>query len=612
MPSTIVDPPSAGEDSYISEDPSLSSGKKYLTLHVPNFSQNMHSYLCLGAVPQWFTDANPSGPPADPSIHGQKLANMVLGFCDDDRAQDYREGTALNEYGGPSNAPTPPPETIDDVGRSIPPMPPPGDTTPAGPFPTTSGTPPTKQPTLMQNESAILQQKGGWRDHSDGNRITTTFGDKVEVIRGNYKLLVLGRQDDPSQQVAGWDVSGGLVSSVKEDLNYPAADPGATPLFPPFPQPKYGGQQALSTQYTWQQDSDGNWGWTQITQTGTYAEPKPTPDNPATNAGAGNVIQYTWVDQMDQYFGSGKPGAETTKPDPLKTSVSKLWAETIVAEQHAIQKLPIAQYAEVTPTLTTIATSDGTMLTNITSVSQMISNTMAAGPLPTDVPDPSVAMITNVTAGRVPDSVLHWDWVTPTPDADGNPMVVYPGMNSVTASQGQMNTRLHSGADMINETSSDGAMSLIVTAGSVADQILSLPTYLPQHTNTTAPGSLNETTAAAGYVDNLLFSGLNLTNTMQSNGNITNEAKAGTNLYNYQLSASQEDLTITAFHIMLELSAMLLDMKPGVHADIHNIHFDCHMNHLDFHLGGHVTLDLFKAKAVDVGEVGVAPFWAYL
>lgn len=42
-----------------------------------------------------------------------------------------------------------------------------------------------------------LKSKGGWRDHSDGNRISTTYGDKVEVIRGNYKLVVMGRQDDP-------------------------------------------------------------------------------------------------------------------------------------------------------------------------------------------------------------------------------------------------------------------------------------------------------------------------------------------------------------------------------------------------------------------------------
>ncbi|HEY1694705.1 MAG TPA: IPT/TIG domain-containing protein [Polyangiaceae bacterium] len=60
------------------------------------------------------------------------------------------------------------------------------------------------------SESALLFTKGGWRDHTDGNRVTTTFGDKIEVIRGNYKLIVLGRQD-----AAGgghtWESSGGCL-----------------------------------------------------------------------------------------------------------------------------------------------------------------------------------------------------------------------------------------------------------------------------------------------------------------------------------------------------------------------------------------------------------------
>src|SRR5262249_20704440 len=50
----------------------------------------------------------------------------------------------------------------------------------------------------------------GWRDHTEGNRITTTRGDKLEVIGGNYKLVVLGRTGDPGS-AAGFDLSGGLV-----------------------------------------------------------------------------------------------------------------------------------------------------------------------------------------------------------------------------------------------------------------------------------------------------------------------------------------------------------------------------------------------------------------
>jgi hypothetical protein len=50
----------------------------------------------------------------------------------------------------------------------------------------------------------------GWRDHCDGNRITTTAGDKIEIVQGNYKLIVMGRQSDPGAAM-GWEASGSHV-----------------------------------------------------------------------------------------------------------------------------------------------------------------------------------------------------------------------------------------------------------------------------------------------------------------------------------------------------------------------------------------------------------------
>ncbi|TKD03567.1 hypothetical protein [Polyangium fumosum] len=73
----------------------------------------------------------------------------------------------------------------------------------------------------MEQSKALLT-RGGWWDHTDGNRITTTYGDKVEVIRGNYKMVVMSRQDDP-EGAGGWDLSGGHV----QDLG-PASMPGAS------------------------------------------------------------------------------------------------------------------------------------------------------------------------------------------------------------------------------------------------------------------------------------------------------------------------------------------------------------------------------------------------
>jgi hypothetical protein len=593
MGSTTVDPTTSGEDGYITEDPSLAAGKKYLALHVPNFSHNLHSYLCLGAATQWFDDAVP-GTTGDPSKHGQTLANMVLGFCDDDRSP----GARLSD-GGANPAPAPA-ETVDDVGGT----PTSTNTTPVGPFPASQ---------LMENESAILQVKGGWRDHSDGNRITTTFGDKVEVIRGNYKLLVLGRQDDPTQQVAGWDISGGLISTAEQDLNYPPANPLVTPK-PEFPQPKYGGQQALSTQYTWQQDSDGNWGWTMMTQTGIYAAPQPNPPAQPTNLGAGQVVQYTWVDQMSTYWGSGKPGSETDNPDPLKTSTSMEWAETIVIETHAIQKLPIAEYAEVFPSLTTTTTSDGAMTTTVTSAGVMTSTTGAmAGSLPVIVPDPTVAMLTTVTAGQVPDSVFQWPAVTPVPNDDGIPNIVNPGMNTVTASQGQLNTKLHTEADMVNETSSAGAMNIYVTSGSLpSGTVPGTPTYLPQHIYTTTPGSMNTTSAAQGTLNTLLWSGADMNNTVSASGPIYNDMSTSDAVHN--LTTAVGDITDTVAcvgtHVSVDtaltqfnfaLSILLLELKLGFHVDIHNNHVDMHvLSHVDLHIGPHFTMDYMGSQKLDI------------
>ncbi|MEZ4294703.1 MAG: hypothetical protein R3B70_06980 [Polyangiaceae bacterium] len=67
-----------------------------------------------------------------------------------------------------------------------------------------------------RTESYRLLSKGGWWDHSDGNRISTTVGDKVEVIQGNYKLVVLGRRastDGTDRKVT--DISGGYELSKK-------------------------------------------------------------------------------------------------------------------------------------------------------------------------------------------------------------------------------------------------------------------------------------------------------------------------------------------------------------------------------------------------------------
>lgn len=69
-----------------------------------------------------------------------------------------------------------------------------------------------------------LRTRGGWRLHTDGNYVSTTRGDRVDVIGGNYQLCVLGRTDaEETGSVLGssfWEISGGhLVTGT----NYPGA-----------------------------------------------------------------------------------------------------------------------------------------------------------------------------------------------------------------------------------------------------------------------------------------------------------------------------------------------------------------------------------------------------
>jgi hypothetical protein len=172
-------------------------------------------------------------------------------------------------------------------------------------------------------ESAVLHTKGGWRDHSDGNRITTTRGDKVEVIRGNYKMVILGRQElNPlkgssdfgiEDWATGLDESGGLSDNQDQ---------------------AHGVNGVLAIAYNWEPASDGRWGWTQRTTTGAhYAFPvgvdpappgAPGSDVEQTRASPGNgrQITTTWIDELQTFMGGPPPGDAAYSPPPPPPPVS--------------------------------------------------------------------------------------------------------------------------------------------------------------------------------------------------------------------------------------------------------------------------------------------------
>jgi hypothetical protein len=87
---------------------------------------------------------------------------------------------------------------------------------------------------LVSSLTQELLTRGGYRDHTDGNRISTTRGDRIEVIGGNYKLVVLGRRwqrtDDEGHYKSNgweptfWEASGGIImersnTGLEEGMN---------------------------------------------------------------------------------------------------------------------------------------------------------------------------------------------------------------------------------------------------------------------------------------------------------------------------------------------------------------------------------------------------------
>jgi hypothetical protein len=171
--------------------------------------------------------ANPSAAGPDPT--GEDLASLVQGFADDTRNRGRWTGTPGGQPQDPGTTPQGPlygyPWVTPVTDAKAPGQLDAGDTSTT----TTPNFTASSKPVFFPNdyrtlESSQIHTKGGWRDHTDGNRVTTTRGDKVEVIRGNYKLLVLGRQDQTKPKYTGFDMSGGqnvgdLSADASTDYN---------------------------------------------------------------------------------------------------------------------------------------------------------------------------------------------------------------------------------------------------------------------------------------------------------------------------------------------------------------------------------------------------------
>lgn len=169
------------------------SGPKHFQLVVPNYDQSGEqprsplSYFRLGADFQEDDD----DPPAD--CRGDELLEGFF-FHDDARTPTIPDKVYYREDGV-----VPEPDASGAVDPAY---------DPANGWPTT-----------RDELTAELVTRGGWRDHTDGNRVSTTRGDQVDVVRGNYKLVVLARtahhwdptvgHPNPNVGRTRWESSGG-------------------------------------------------------------------------------------------------------------------------------------------------------------------------------------------------------------------------------------------------------------------------------------------------------------------------------------------------------------------------------------------------------------------
>jgi hypothetical protein len=83
----------------------------------------------------------------------------------------------------------------------------------------------------VSDSEAMLTRGGVW-DHTDGNRVVTTFGDKIEVVNGNYAFQVNGTDTVPVTSSTSAPIVSTLVGSPGSPIGG-SAPPGTDPLTDP-------------------------------------------------------------------------------------------------------------------------------------------------------------------------------------------------------------------------------------------------------------------------------------------------------------------------------------------------------------------------------------------
>jgi hypothetical protein len=298
-------------------------GKKYLLIDVPS-----HQTSTGGNVGSSFLRI---GSP-DPSPPMKELLEEIVaeGFIDDDRVRGPNDTAAH--------------ATVEGAGGT------------AGPGHSLSVA-------ERKAETERFLTKGGWHEHTDGNRISTVVGDRIDVVRGNYKMVVLGRQD-ALENAAGWDVSGGHIE-----------DGGLTP----------GGIHHIKWVQTW----DGTWKVTELCEKGDVH-----------SITHGNSKEENYGDTLESITGSENPDENVTqgvlRPTTKKknpTITERTWATAIYSYTGSSNKPVPTMTDETHVTSTTETLHAGTITSNTYASTSITENTGKVG-----TPVPAISSSTHVGA----------------------------------------------------------------------------------------------------------------------------------------------------------------------------------------------------------------------
>ncbi len=222
-------------------------------------------------------------------------------------------------------------------------------------------------------ETERFLTKGGWHEHTDGNRISTVVGDRIDVVRGNYKMVVLGRQD-ALENAASWDASGGHIQDA-------ALAPNSI------------------YEIKWVQTWDGTWKVTELCEKGDTH-----------NITHGNTKEENYGDTIESITGAENPEDHVTlgilapitkKKNP--TITERTWATAIYSYTGSSNKPVPTMTDETYVTSTTETMNAGTITSNTYASTSITENTGKVGtPVPTINSSTHVgAMSENLHAGAL-------------------------------------------------------------------------------------------------------------------------------------------------------------------------------------------------------------------